>query len=144
MINNIKQFKLTSGEEILCEIVEWATEEEPDIIVKNSYKLVVYNSPSTSTKYYMFTPWMIFQDEDGMIQAISSQHIVAEANPSARLLEQYFIALKNEQDSDDEVKRKIDNYINTLKKMLDVSDDDFNDSDNPNDNVVKFKPKRLH
>ena len=135
-MNNIKQFKLTSGEEIVCEVVEWASEEDPDMVVKNSFKLIVYNNPATSTKYYTFTPWMIFQDDEDMFQIINSIHIVAEANPSTKLLEQYFVAIKNEQESDEETKKKIDQYISGLKKML--GDLELSDSDDPGGNIVKF------
>ena len=136
-MNNIKQFKLTSGEEIVCEVVEWATEEDPDIVVKNSFKLLVFNNPTSSTKYYTFTPWMIFQDDDDMLQVVNSLHIVAEANPSAKLLEQYFIAIKNEQESDEDTRKKLDVYIANLKKMLgDIESSE--DSDDPGGNIIKF------
>lgn len=136
-MNNIKQFKLTSGEEIVCEVVEWATEEDPDIVIKNSFKLLVFNNPASSTKYYSFTPWMIFQDDDDMLQVVNSLHIVAEANPSAKLLEQYFIAIKNEQESDEDTRKKLDIYIANLKKMLgDIASSE--DSDDPGGNIIKF------
>jgi hypothetical protein len=32
-ISNIKQFKLTNGEEIICEVVEWADEENEMLLI---------------------------------------------------------------------------------------------------------------
>ena len=37
---NIRQFKLVSGEEILCEIIEWDNDVSEEIIVRNIYNIV--------------------------------------------------------------------------------------------------------
>jgi hypothetical protein len=142
-MNNIKQFKLSSGEEIVCEVVEWANEDEPDLVVRNSFKLLAYTNPSTSTKYYTFAPWMIFQDQQDMLQIINSVHIIAEANPSAKLLEQYFIAVNNENENEQAVKDKLDEYLAKLRALLGEQENE-NDSDDPNNKIITFPGRRLH
>ena len=142
-MNNIKQFKLSSGEEIVCEVVEWANDEEPDLVVRNSFKLLAYSNPSTSTKYYTFTPWMIFQDQHDMLQVINSVHIIAEANPSAKLLEQYFIAVNNENENEQAIKDKLDEYLAKLRTLL-TEQENLYDSDDPNNKIIAFPSRRLH
>jgi hypothetical protein len=140
-MNPIKQFKLANGEELLCEVIEWPDEESPDIIVRNSYKIISHPSASTAVmNYYVFKPWMIYQDHPDHHQVININHIVGEANPTEKILEHYFKALKDE-DEGDQAAEELADYIQKLKQMISGQDFTSGDSDTK---VIAFPGRTIH
>ena len=138
----IKQFKLSSGEEIVCEVLEWpdADEDIADIVVRNIYKIVAIDQTVSGNRYYTFKPWMVFQDEPDMFQTININHVIGEANPSQKLLEQYFNILKGELSEEseaarEELEKKLADYINNLRQMVNQQ---VGSSDSGEENVIKF------
>lgn len=138
----IKQFKLSSGEEIVCEVLEWpdADEDIADIVVRNIYKIVAIDQTVSGNRYYTFKPWMVFQDEPDMFQTININHVIGEANPSQKLLEQYFNILKGELSEEseaarEELEKKLADYIHNLRKMV---SEQVGSSDSGEENVIKF------
>lgn len=143
----IKQFKLTSGEEVVCEVLEWPNvdEDESDIVVRNVFKIVSVEQTDIGNRYYTFKPWMVFQDEEGMFQLINNNHITGEANPSQKLLEQYFTILKAESSTDEsesaaraELEKRLADYINNLKNMVSQQ----SSSDSGDENIIVFPAGR--
>jgi len=86
---NIKQLKLVTGEELLAEILE---EDETDLIVKNTIKLVESISDD-GYKYYSFRNFMIYQDDPESVILLKVDKIVSVALPIQPLLRQYNLAL---------------------------------------------------
>lgn len=146
-MTEIKQFKLSSGEEIICDIVQWPDPEndEVDLVVKNVFKIVAIDSPTTGDRYYTFRPWLSFQEEDDMLQLINHGHVVGEANPSQKLLEHYITAVKGSSSSDEnrqELEKKLEEYINNLRNMVEarhVGDDSDGDP-----KIIKFPSGRTY
>lgn len=143
----LKQFKLTSGEEIICEIMEWpdAESESADMVVRNILNIVAYEQTG-GNRYYTFKPWMVFQDAEDNYQILNINHVVGECNPSEKIIEQYFIAIKGESSPESEtakaeIQKQLEDYINKLRGM--VSNRDPNDSDNPT-NIVSFPGRTIH
>lgn len=138
----IKQFKLSSGEEIVCEIIEWpdVDEDMAEIVVRNIYKIIAIDQTVSGNRYYTFKPWMVFQDEPDMFQTININHVIGEANPSQKLLEQYFTMIKGELSEDSEAARaelekKLEDYINNLRQMVNQQ---VGPGDSGEENVIKF------
>ena len=138
----IKQFKLSSGEEIVCEVLEWpdADEDIADIVVRNIFKVVAIDQTVSGNRYYTFKPWMVFQDEPDMFQTININHVIGEANPSQKLLEQYFNILKGELSEEseaarEELEKKLADYISNLRKIV---SEQVGSSDSGEENVIKF------
>ena len=149
----VKQFKLASGEEIVCEVLEWPDidGESADIVVRNILKIVAYDQPQTATgRYYTFVPWMVFQDEENMFQLINYNHIVGEANPSARLFEQYLNVVRiktgDSDESTSEVKKQLEDYLNHMRVALSTGSDSIADSDvhTTDTKVIKFPGRTYH
>ena len=46
-----RQFKLTSGEEIVCEVMEWNDEAEVEILVRKAMRLTLIEM-GDGTKFY--------------------------------------------------------------------------------------------
>ena len=138
----IKQFKLSSGEEIVCEVIEWpdVDEDMAEIVVRNIYKIIAIDQTVSGNRYYTFKPWMVFQDEPDMFQTININHVVGEANPSQKLLEQYFTMIKGELSEDSEAARaelekRLADYIHNLRQMV---SEQVGSKDSGEENIIKF------
>jgi len=135
----VRQFKLANGDEVVCEIVQWNNEEELELVTRKVMKLV--QSESNGVKYFVFRPWMIYQEslEDFII--LNGNHVVGIGFPTEPLLYQYNEALKematmHESRKEDYAEMKeediqevskmvrktsdeIDEYLESLKEMTD-------------------------
>jgi hypothetical protein len=89
MKDNIKHFKLSTGEEIICEVVEWDTIETSAILIRKAMKLYDSINIRNGYKFFSFRPWLSFNDDPNVLQTINSEHIVGESSPSPDLLKLY-------------------------------------------------------
>ena len=136
-MNEIKHFKLTNGEEIVCDVIEWpdVDGDSPDIVVRNAFKIITSGlSNQDNIRYYQFRPWMIYQDEPEMFQILNGNHILGEANPPESLLEQYLNMVGAENLKQSDIERKLSEYINEVKNIIE------NDS-NSASKILQFVPK---
>lgn len=88
----IKHFKLTNGEEVICEVVEWDNEESRDIVIRKALRIEPKQKSATddiSYKYYTFHPWMAMQNSIDQLQTLNSDHVISVAAPSSVAME-YF------------------------------------------------------
>lgn len=153
----VKQFKLTNDDEIVCEVVEWPTEEEPSIVIRKAMKVISMENYREGARYYAFRPWLMFQDHKENLQILNSLHVVVEASPSKFLVDQYqkfCLELEKDEDPDKKSEDKIGikdldratktKVIKELQK--DIKDlEKFLTEDNPEEkdsnNIIHFKPK---
>ena len=136
-MNEIKHFKLTNGEEIVCDVIEWpdVDGDSPDIVVRNAFKIITSGlSNQDNIRYYQFRPWMIYQDEPEMFQILNGNHILGEANPPESLLEQYLKMIGAEDLKQSDIERKLSQYIDEVKNIIE------NDS-NSASKILQFVPK---
>ena len=61
----IIQLKLSSGEEVLCEIIQWDDQHNATILVKNAFEIVFLQSPTGAMRLCTLRPFMIGQIEEG-------------------------------------------------------------------------------
>ena len=88
----IKHFKLTNGEEVICEVVEWDNEETRDIVIRKALRIEPKQKSAdddVSYKYYTFHPWMAMQNSINELQTLNSDHVISVAAPSSVAME-YF------------------------------------------------------
>jgi len=90
----LRQFKLSSGEEIVCEIMHWNDEENLEIVVRKAMRLVMQQGDD-GTKYYSFRPWMIYQESSEDILVLNTNTVVGIAWPPETLIVQYDEAVKD-------------------------------------------------
>tara|TARA_R100001509_G_scaffold155962_1_gene118819 strand:+ start:585 stop:1070 length:486 start_codon:yes stop_codon:yes gene_type:complete len=152
---DIKQFRLSTGEEIICEILEWDTDESSAMIVRGILKIIETEDWKAGIRLIAFRPFMAFNEDPRIVQTINSEHVIAEAHPPDSLMKMYTRCvrkIKKDMDqypdlptfdvddlnymSDDELRDHLTNEMNKYKyKKKDVS------YDSDMDNVVQFKPK---
>lgn len=135
-MDNIKQFKLTSGEEIVCEVIEWPEEGCSDIIVRKILQIKTIDDEIRGLRMCSMKPWLTMQEEEDCFQVINSNNITAEANPSLTLLEYYKNAHENdEEDLSDKLNDAIKQAKRKVEQILQERDDD---------NVIQFDKNKLH
>jgi hypothetical protein len=136
----IRQFKLTNGDEIVCDVVEWpdVDDDHNGLVVRNAYKIFMLNTLNpTENRYYQFRPWLVYQDNKEFFQIINADHIVAEATPADELLVHYYRII-NDIDDDENIEDKID-------KLKEILNEFISENDSDSGNLIKFPGKKnLH
>jgi len=133
-MSDIKQFKLISGEEIICEVVEWATEQYADLVVKRCFQ-IFSASDKDGSRFYSFRPWMALQEGTNTFITINNNHIIAEANPVDNMIKHYKDAVKHSEMTVEEVEERIQKMIKKINAL--------NDSDDTDDTVIRFPSKPI-
>ena len=150
---NLKQFKLTNDDEIICEVLE---SDGPDasVVIRKVLKLMCIDDFERNIRYYSFKPWMSFTDDIDGLQTLNAGHIVGQMNPSVTLALHYAQAVKEVESSMktskvlslDEVLKEIDiEYLTEeemdeyLKDKFSSHEEDILDSADPK--IIQFKPR---
>ena len=130
----VKQCLLSSGDEIVCEVVDWADDDGPGLVIRNPLKLVTVDRPD-GLRYHIFRPLMIMQLEEGTFQTLHAEHILVEATPIKEVVKEYFNALNVENDERAPVDgdEKFKKYMKKITAILDGEDSD-------EDNVINLFP----
>ena len=76
---NLKQFKMTNNDEIICEVVEDAnTQEDGAIIVRKALRILTSEDYENNIRYYSFKPLISFQDAFDELVVMNVGHIILE------------------------------------------------------------------
>ena len=118
----IRHLKLTTGDELVCEVL---SDDEFEVPVRNALRLV--SKIQDGYKFYTFKNFMVYQDRRESVQVIRTDHIVSYANPPEDLIGEWKRALE-EMYADREMEDGPDEFPDVVG--LDSGDD----------NVIPFKP----
>ena len=144
----IKQFKLSNDDEIICEVLEWETEDNPALVMRAPLRLIQGEDMDRGVRFFAFRPWMGFAEDPEVLHTINSSHIIGEVTPSYSLLSHYGATIKKlltlakmkktdfnmdtlEQMDEDE----LEEYI---QKHLEIEETE----EELGENVVKFTPPK--
>jgi len=134
---DVKQFKLISGEEVICEVVEWAANDNPDMVVRRCFKIHTAFD-NEGIRYHSFRPYMALQEGPEMFITINTNHVCSEGNPDLSLVQHYREAVKASEMTEKEVEEKLESMVKRMKELS----GEFDDS---SDNLIRFPSKpRLH
>ena len=153
--DNIRQFKLTTNEEIICEVVQWDSIETSAVLIRKVMKLCDAYNISSGYKFFSFKPWLSFADDPNILQTVNSDHIIGETTPSDNLIKLYeksiakmnkFFKEKSEdlgpidlEKYDHLTDEELHEVLETQKIKEEQNDED---SDEPT-NILQF-PKTFH
>lgn len=127
--NNVKQLKLVTGDEVICEILE---EDDIDLIVRNVLA-IQHHITEVGTRMWAFNYFMCSQDDPDKFTLIRSDKVVSVAVPPQNLITQYQRAISEMIGEDNIDYDEDDEY---MQKML--------GADSDRDNVVKFPGPIVH
>ena len=156
---NLKQFKLTNNDEIICEVVE-ATESDDAIVVRKALKINSAEDFENNIRYYSFRPWVSFQDDPAELSVLNVGHIIGESLPSHTLVVHYAAAVR-EVELAKKDKREF-NLDDIVEKMAEMNEDELEDfieerlkddavkrnkdaefiADSDQPNIIHFKPPK--
>lgn len=139
---DFKQFKLTSGEEIICEVVEWIEEGQCEIIVRD-IMTIAPSMTSLQEKVYVFKPWLHYIESREELVMINSAHVIATVAPNPILLEQYQRAIVEMHLTSTERRnehmhaqqRKFSDIANSLREIF---EEEEYAADSDDSNIIKF------
>ena len=86
------QYNLVSGQQIVCEVIEFPDDDTHEIICRNVLEIAEFMREDDTggyEKYYAFKPWAHCQDGPMDIMIINSQHIVSSCVPTSDLMTSY-------------------------------------------------------
>jgi hypothetical protein len=95
---SIRQIKLSSGEEIICEIMNWKDDHGMELVVRKIMSLKFeefVDAKKKPIKKYTFNGFFVYQEDPLSLIILNTQHIIAVAFPAKELLVQYNISLKS-------------------------------------------------
>lgn len=156
---NLKQFKLTNNDEIICEVVdrEDASDDDDGIVVRKALRIITSEDFESSIRYYSFKPLVSFQDNIDELVVMNVGHIICETLPSKTLVIHYAKAIKEvEENETKKASLMLDDFIDEIEgmdqeelsdwihnKMIELTEEEEEkliDSDAPG-NIITFKPK---
>ena len=159
MSKNVKQFKLTNNDEIVCEVAAWHDEETDEIVIKKALKIVSVEDYTRGIRFFALRPWISFQDNPEELQSLNSTHIIVTSSPTKSMLKYYntcLTAIKQDlkkpgiprkgvwanldevnHETRDLTDDELDDYLTS--KYGSMIEDEFPDS--ADNNIIKFKPK---
>jgi hypothetical protein len=124
----LRQLKLTSGEELVCEIMDYGDydDEENHMAVRNPFKLVAIEHARENVRYYAFRPFMLYQGDGNHVQIVNPHHVVAECTPTREMIEQYTKAVDDHNSNEetqvlkslDETKKAVNEYYDKIQEMV--------------------------
>jgi hypothetical protein len=141
-MHDISQFKLTCGDEIICEVMEWP-DSEGDYILRNVMSLTITFDDNYIPRYSL-RPWMTYIDSPTELITVSKNHVMASAFPNEFFITEYeqsILELKImrkkrdaynkllEQENEKKLKESVDRVMKEMG-MKDSSDDLEDDYDN--------------
>tara|TARA_R110001592_G_scaffold240939_1_gene501358 strand:- start:121 stop:504 length:384 start_codon:yes stop_codon:yes gene_type:complete len=123
-MSEIKQFRLTDGSEIICEVLEWNDDATDQIVIRNALEIIWMQRGDN--RLCTYRPWLFQQIRENSISCITSGHIMAESTPTDEAVDQW--------------KETIDYF---QEKPEDESTNSLMDSDTIPDenNLIYLKPK---
>jgi hypothetical protein len=143
-IEDIAQFKFSSGQEIVCEVMEWPDDGEKDIIVRNAMAIVM-GETSDGDRIYMFKPWVHFFGKNDEYICVNSFHIVSQNRPNENLIKEYIYAIK---EMHEQARERDEDYLNDEREKLKKLQGALNlftkttiQHDSAESNVVRFPRK---
>jgi hypothetical protein len=117
------QFKLASGHEIVCEVLEWcdpATPDSKEIIIKNVMQIVNGQVNESGESIFMFRPFVNFCEGEKEYMVMDMRHVITVNRPNKHLAAEFIYAVEEmnaiAQDRDDEVAEAEAEFAKNLDK----------------------------
>jgi|DEB0MinimDraft_4_1074332.scaffolds.fasta_scaffold99641_2 hypothetical protein len=139
-MKEIKQFKLISGEEIICEVIEWPSDDFTGMVIRRVL-MIRTTFDDKGNRYYAFRPWMALQEGDEKFISLEGTHVMGEANPDLVMLKNYQEAIENTELSEEELMEKVEKYVEKMKQLYNEDSDQ-----STTNNILTFPSKndRIH
>jgi len=135
---DIKQLKLSSQEEILCEVIEYVQDDINSMIVRNAMEILTNYDRERNEYFYVFKPWMHYIESNEDFIMISSNHVVGISNPT-KILEYNYKQSIDDMHYNARLKQKrwSTDQLEGLQKIANSIMNSIDDSASTS-NIIKF------
>ncbi len=141
-MSDVKQLRLISGEELLCEIIDVQWDEqvgEESFVMRAAYTLVSQEDFENGYRYYTFRPFMMHIHDPSHVLVLNSAAVICLTNPHQTVIDQY---IKHMQVFRNEERERIEKQQGDMLEQILAEDEDILEELSK---VVKLKPKpKLH
>lgn len=117
---SVKQIKLVTGEEVICNVVE---EDEFEVVLKDALR-IQSKINEVGVRFYFFRSFMVYKEDESDLIVLRADKIVSYTTPSEDLFKEYKVGLTQL-------------YGANVEKESKIFDLGQLDSDS---NIVPFKP----
>ena len=145
---DLAQFKLSNGSEVVCEVMEWPSGDDNQLIVRNAMTIINYEYEG-GDRMYAFRPFINFLEDDTDYIMVNSDHIISINRPRDYLINQYRTAIV---DCQMVTKERVEAYkkdqleglariSEAMKRLLDKrtgKHDETSEEKDPENNVIPF------
>jgi len=145
MDKDIQQIKLVSGNELLCEVVEWPDEKSDnstDLIIRNALSIINGENEEGNT-VFLFKPFLHYVDKSSQFVSLSKMQIMSLNRPDRYLQKEYMSAFaefeKSSFERDLDYKEQEMYEVSMVEEALEETK-----IDDKTDNVVQLNTKTLH
>jgi hypothetical protein len=148
-LKDLAHFRLSSGSEIICEVLEWPDKEnKSDIIVRDAMAILL--GDYEGERLYVFKPWMHYIESANECFIINSDHVISTARPNEHLVRQYNYAVsemhRGAELREESFKQEMEKNMKQLENLFSKFTVGDSDSLSSISNVVSFpnKDDKIH
>jgi len=144
---DLAQFKLSNGSEVVCEVMEWPSDDDNQLIIRNAMTIINYEYDG-GDRMYAFRPFINFLEDENDYIMVNSDHIISVNRPRDYLVDQYDVAIRDcytiAQERVEDYKRdKIEGLQRITEAMARLLENrkDNNTGEKKLTNVIPFPPR---
>jgi len=147
MNNNLVHLRMSSGDEVICEVMEWPSDDNSEMIVRNAMTLS-YSYDEEFAQIFGLKPWFTFLENYNEYIIIDTGKVMATAKPNQSFITEYVDAVAQMHKLG--VKRKRDAQQETIEQekrfleALEMMQSKLESKDSSSTNVISFPDKTIH
>ena len=113
MAVNVKQMKLVTGAEIICDLIdiEWYKNKDSGIVMRSVFTIALTEDFENSMRFYTFRPFMLHLYEPDKLIILNSNSVVCIVDPDQKVVNQYIKYIKEFSSNEDHNKDAEENII---------------------------------
>ena len=146
MSSNVVQLKLSSGDEVICEVMEWPDQPHGNEMIIRNAMTMTYSFDMDNEQMIGLRPWFTMVESAEEYIIINTNHVTGTAKPNPNYLREYKSALSHMHQCGE--KRKLDyqqEAVKQEKRFLDALErvtSRLTSSDSSSgDNIIPFPDK---
>ena len=135
---NFLQVRMASGEEMICEVMEWPDEHSKEMVVRNAMMLTI-SWTEDEDQIYGLRPWMTMQENNMDYMVINPDHIVSTSKPVPMFCKEYIdavdemhqtgkqrtVRLRQRNEEDERTMASAIEKLSSYRVLENISDSDY-------------------
>lgn len=148
MNNNLVQLRMSSGDEVICEVMEWPSDDSPEMIVRNAMCLSYSYDAEDFSQVFGLKPWFTMLENYNEYIIIDTNKVMATAKPNKSFIDEYIdavaqmhqLGVKRKRDAQQEMIEQEKRFLDALEKIQSR----FDSKDSSISNVINFPKETIH